>query len=205
MSHSLVVKPLQTILNDNGREFELVFETTPIEMHGGVLAATIMLEGKVFCQLPCVPEDRDPLSTFKLAYLMMACNVIGYDNGLCFDPLRDLELAIRRFDEKFRTDVWSEDVWGESKRNFYKLPFALSGEMDEGIDWHGRRYRARQEISLPYSQLYCVKLILNEYNSDIKPAAIEETMEARFWFVKEDRVPSLQTLLNMYDKSRGLN
>lgn len=205
MTHSLTVNHLSAVLVDNGTKFELVFEPAPIEMNGGVLAATLTLDDKVLCQLPCVPEDRDPLATFKLAYMLMACKVIGYNEGLRFDELRDLEVAIRRFDDKFRTDVWSEDVWGESSRNFYKLPFAFSGEMDESIEWQGRHYRARQEISLPYSQLYCVKLILNEYNPGIKPGSIEETLEARFWLAKEDRVPSLQTLLNMYEKSRGLN
>lgn len=205
MSHSLTVGPNFATLLDNGRKLELIFEKTPIKMNGGTLAATLTLDDKVLCHLPSVAEDRDPLGTFKLAYLMMVCNVIGFDSSLAFDPLRDLEMAIRRFDERFRADTWEEDVWENTSRVFYKLPFAFSGEMDESIEWQGRSYRARQEISLPYSQLYCVKLILIEHNPAIKPGAIEETLEARFWFVKEDRVPSLQTLLNMYEKSRGLN
>ena len=204
MSSSLTVKYLLATLKHNIQTFELVYEKEPIVMNVGKLAATLTLNGKVLCHLPCIADSRDPLATFKLAFQLMTCKVIGYAKELTFDALRDLESAIRQFDDKFRMDVWDENMYGDTQRLFHALPFAKDGETTISIWWQGRQYRAHQEIALPYSQLYCVKLVLNQWNPSIKPNAIEETLEIRTWLNQDQLVPSLDDMLKAYAASRGL-
>lgn len=200
---------LSSELSYNGVKFELIVEKKPFMVGGQPVKATLTRNGKTVCSVPCMAQDDDfnndqHIKTYLMAYNMMRCKVIGYNDSLCFNVVHELCNALRGFHHghfEIGTYTENEDT-GLSERNFIDFPWR-SGNDYEVTEFDNQQYRVWLSVSPPSGQLICVKLKMLELGVySIKPDIIEDQREVRFFFPDTKLIPSLDEMLKLYKASR---